>query len=62
MPRREGGGDDAWANSKQNEILYCGYHFDHETGLYHVRHQPCRNPIAIWSAAVAWVGGEGFPW
>jgi len=27
----------AWANSKQNEILFCGYRFDPEPGLYHVR-------------------------
>jgi len=23
-----------------NEILYCGYRYDPETGLYHVRHRP----------------------
>jgi RHS repeat-associated protein len=28
-----------WANSKQSEILYCGYRFDPETGLCHVRHR-----------------------
>jgi len=28
-----------WANSKKNEILYCGYRFDPETGLFHVRHR-----------------------
>jgi len=27
----------AWADSKKNEILYCGYRYDNETGLYHVR-------------------------
>jgi RHS repeat-associated protein len=29
----------AWDDSKRNEILYCGYRFDPETGLYHVRHR-----------------------
>jgi RHS repeat-associated protein len=27
----------AWPNSKKNEILYCGYRYDWETGLCHVR-------------------------
>jgi len=27
----------SWANSKQNEILYCGYRFDNESGLYGLR-------------------------
>jgi RHS repeat-associated protein len=29
----------AWPSSKKNEILYCGYRYDHETGLYHVRNR-----------------------
>ncbi|MBM4018397.1 MAG: hypothetical protein FJ288_08755 [Planctomycetes bacterium] len=36
--------DASWANTADssayaNEILYCGYRFDPETGLYHVRHR-----------------------
>ena len=29
----------SWANSKKNNIRYCGYYFDNETGLYHVRNR-----------------------
>ena len=29
----------AWANSKKNEILFCGYRWDPESGNYHVRHR-----------------------
>jgi len=28
-----------WGNSKKNEVLYCGYRYDHEGRLYHVRHR-----------------------
>jgi hypothetical protein len=31
------------ASAYDNAILYCGYYYDSETGLYHVRHRPlCR--------------------
>ena len=29
----------AWANSKANEVLFCGYRHEPETGLYHVRNR-----------------------
>ncbi len=29
----------AWAASKKNNIRYCGYYFDNETGLYSVRNR-----------------------
>ena len=37
-----------WANSKKNEILYCGYRFDPETGLYHVRHRYYHPTLGRW--------------
>ena len=38
----------AWANSKQNEILFCGYRFDPESGLYHVRHRMYHPTLGRW--------------
>jgi len=35
----------SWANSKQNHIRYCGYYFDNETGLYHVRNRVYDPPL-----------------
>jgi RHS repeat-associated protein len=29
----------AWSASKKNPIRYCGYFYDNETGLYHVRNR-----------------------
>jgi len=29
----------SWANSKKNNIRFCGYYLDNETGLYSVRHR-----------------------
>jgi RHS repeat-associated protein len=37
-----------WANSKQNSIRYCGYFFDNETSLYHVRHRYYHPSIGRW--------------
>jgi len=37
-----------WANSKKNEILFCGYRYDPETGLYHVRHRPDHPTLGRW--------------
>jgi RHS repeat-associated protein len=37
-----------WNQSKQNEVLYCGYRFDSETGLYHVRHRYFHPPLGRW--------------
>jgi len=37
-----------WANSKKNEVLYCGYRYDHETRLYHVRHRSYHPTLGRW--------------
>jgi len=37
-----------WENSRKNEILYCGYRFDPETGLYHVRHRMYHPTLGRW--------------
>jgi RHS repeat-associated protein len=31
-----------------NEILYCGYRYDTETGLYHVRHRAYHSTVGRW--------------
>ena len=38
----------SWASSKQNEILYAGYRFDAETGLYHVRNRMYHPTLGRW--------------
>jgi RHS repeat-associated protein len=37
-----------WANSKKNEILYCGYRFDPETELYLARHRYYHPTMGRW--------------
>jgi len=37
-----------WANSKQNEILYCGYRWDPESGLYQVRYRYHHPTLGRW--------------
>ncbi len=37
-----------WEDSKQNEILFCGYRHDPETGLYHVRHRMYHPTLGRW--------------
>jgi len=37
-----------WANSKQNEILYCGYRWDPESGLYQVRNRYYHLSLGNW--------------
>ena len=37
-----------WANSKQNGILYCGYRYDDETEMYHVRHRYHHPTLGRW--------------
>ena len=39
-----------WANSKKNEILYCGYRLDPESGLYHVRHRSYHPTLGRWTS------------
>ena len=36
------------AASKKNEILYCGYRYDPETGQYHVRHRYYNPTLGRW--------------
>ena len=38
----------AWANSKKNAYLYCGYRYDHESRLYHVRHRSYHPTLGRW--------------
>ena len=38
----------SWASSRQNEILYAGYRFDAETGLYHVRNRMYHPTLGRW--------------
>ena len=45
--------DANWANPSDssdyaNEVLYCGYRFDTETGLYHVRHRSYHPTLGRW--------------
>jgi len=44
----------SWANSKQNEILYCGYRFDNESGLYSVRHRYYHPTLGRWTSRDGW--------
>ena len=37
-----------WADSKQNEILYCGYRYDPESNLYHVRMRMYHPTLGRW--------------
>ena len=36
------------ASRKNNEVLYCGYRRDPETGLYHVRYRPYHSTLGQW--------------
>ena len=38
----------SWSGSKKNEILYCGYRFDPESGLYHVRNRMYHPTLGRW--------------
>jgi len=38
----------AWAASKKNNIRFCGYFFDNETGLYTVRHRVYHPTLGRW--------------
>ena len=45
--------DGSWQNESYNsayasEILYCGYRYDTETGLYHVRHRTYHPTLGRW--------------
>jgi RHS repeat-associated protein len=49
-----------WAASKKNNIRYCGYFFDDESGLFHVRHRYYHPTLGRWTSRdpVAYVGGN----
>ncbi|MCX5653830.1 MAG: RHS repeat-associated core domain-containing protein [Planctomycetota bacterium] len=38
----------SWDNSKKNEILYCGYRWDPETGMYQVRNREYHPTAGRW--------------
>ncbi|MGB2819747.1 MAG: RHS repeat-associated core domain-containing protein, partial [Phycisphaerae bacterium] len=37
-----------WDDSEHNEILYCGYRYDHESRLYHVRYRMYHPTLGRW--------------
>ena len=45
---QENGETDGIASNYANDILYCGYRFDNETGLYHVRHRYLHSRLGRW--------------
>jgi len=38
-----------WSNSRKNEVLYCGYRYDPETGNYHVRNRVLAPALGRWA-------------
>ncbi|MBE3097123.1 MAG: hypothetical protein IMZ44_08325 [Planctomycetes bacterium] len=62
------GGQTEWAadadqkSDVDNEILYCGYRFDPESGLYHVRHRSYHPTLGRWRTRAdrSGVGGSAF--
>jgi len=40
----------SWEGSKQNAVLYCGYRWDFETGLYQVRYRYYHPTLGRWTA------------
>ena len=57
--------DGSWANPSDssafdNAILYCGYYFDQESGLYHVRHRPYDFALGRWLSwdLIGYAGGK----
>jgi RHS repeat-associated protein len=45
---QNGTADDGTASDFHNAILYCGYRFDSESGLYHVRHRYLHPTLGRW--------------
>ena len=39
----------AWASSRKNQVLFCGYRHDPETGLYHVRNRMLTPTLGRWT-------------
>ena len=48
-----------WYNNRKNEILYCGYRFDWETGLYHVRYRMYHPTLGRWMQRNGSADGDG---
>jgi len=48
-----------WANSYENEVLYAGYRYDWETGLYNVRNREYHPTLGRWTSEdpIDYVGG-----
>jgi RHS repeat-associated protein len=40
----------AWTNSRKNEVTYCGYRFDAETQLHHVRFRYYHTTTGAWAS------------
>ncbi len=53
--------DERTSNTFDNEILYCGYRFDTETGLYHVRFRMYHPTLGRWVTRdrIGYVDGMG---
>jgi RHS repeat-associated protein len=49
-PATEWDADPDNASDVDNRILYCGYRFDSETGLYHVRHRYLHPTLGRWTS------------
>jgi RHS repeat-associated protein len=49
-PTQVAGHSAGTASAYSNEILYCGYRFDPETGLFHVRHRPYNYALGLWTS------------
>jgi len=51
-----------WANSRHNEILFCGYRYDGESGLYDVRYRMYHPALGRWIQRdpLGYADGMGF--
>jgi RHS repeat-associated protein len=60
-PATEWDADPGNASDVDNCILYCGYRFDSETGLYHVRHRHLHPTLGRWTSQdpLGYVDGMG---
>ena len=58
---QENGDTDGIASNYANEVLFAGYRFDTETGLYHVRHRVYHPTLARWLQRdpIGYVDGMG---
>jgi RHS repeat-associated protein len=60
-PATEWDADPDNASDVDNRLLYCGYRFDSETGLYHVRHRYLHPTLGRWTTRdpLGYVDGMG---